>query len=229
MQKHVVISGAGSGLGAALARKYNEQNFHVTLTGRTQEKLERTASTFNNSNYSIYTMDVSSYSDVEKVFEKIVSDLKPIDILINNAGVGFFELAENLKTEQIDQMIDINLKGTIYCSQQVIGSMKQHNSGSIINITSTAGIQGKINESAYCASKFGVRGFTESIINELSDTNIHVHAIYMSGMDTPFWDTILESDQKSDMMNPDDVAELIITNTALRKNLSVPEVIIENH
>src|SRR5699024_3727444 len=229
MQKHVVISGAGSGLGAALARKYNEQNFHVTLTGRTQEKLERTASTFNNSNYSIYTMDVSSYSDVEKVFEKIVSDLKPIDILINNAGVGFFELAENLKTEQIDQMIDINLKGTIYCSQQVIGTMKQHNSGSIINITSTAGIQGKINESAYCASKFGVRGFTESIINELSDTNIHVHAIYMSGMDTPFWDTILESEQKSDMMNPDDVAELIITNTALRKNLSVPEVIIENH
>src|SRR5699024_2030907 len=205
LQKHVVITGAGSALVAAVAKKYNEEDFYVTLIGRNQEKLERTASTFKNSSYSIYTMDVSSYSDVTKTFEKITSEVQPIDILINNAGLGFFDLAENIEVEQIDQMIDINLKGTIYCSQQVIGTMKERNSGSIINITSTAGMQGKINESAYCASKFGVRGFTESIIKELSETDVHVHAIYMSGMDTPFWDGVFEEDEKSGMMQPYDV------------------------
>lgn len=229
LQKHVVITGAGSGLGASLSRKYNEQGFYVTLTGRTRDKLEHIAGTLKNSSYSIYTMDVSSYSDVEKTFEKIISEVQPIDILINNAGLGFFDLAENLEAEQIDQMIDINLKGTIYCSQQVISSMKELDSGSIINITSTAGVQGKVNESAYCASKFGVRGFTESIIQELSETDVHVHAIYMSGMDTPFWDGVFEEDAKSSMMQPYDVAEIIFANTLLRKNLNVPEVIIENH
>src|SRR5699024_10570208 len=113
-------------------------NFHVTLTGRTQEKLELTASTFNNSNYSIYVMDVSSYNDVRRTFEQITSEVQPIDVLINNAGIGHFDLSEHLKVEHINQMIDINLKGTIYCSQQVIKAMKKRNSGSIINITSTA-------------------------------------------------------------------------------------------
>lgn len=227
--QHVVITGAGSGLGASLAKKYNEKELHVTLIGRTKEKLERVAETFTNSAYSIYPLDVSKSREVGQVFKDIQSTVQPIDILVNNAGVGYFDLAEDLEAEDINQMIDINLKGTIYCTQQVIGEMKERDSGAIINVVSTAGVQGKVNESAYCASKFGVRGFTESIVKELEDTQVHAHGIYMSGMKTPFWEGTFEKSEMDGMMDPEDIADIILANTKDRPNLSVPEVVIENH
>ena len=227
-KKHVVITGAGSGLGAALAHKYNEQGDHVTLIGRTKAKLERVAETFKNSTYSIYPLDVSSFHEVEKVFGQIKEEVQPIDVLVNNAGVGHFALTEELTAEQINQMIDVNLKGTIFCTQQVIGAMKERNAGSIINVISTAGVEGKVTESAYCASKFGARGFTESIIKELKDTNVQAHGIYMGGMKTPFWDGTLDEIDTEGMMDPDDIADIILANTKERPHITVPEVMIKN-
>lgn len=227
--KHVVITGAGSGLGASLALKYNELGNHVTLIGRTRKKLEKVAKSFKNSNYSIYSLDISVPSKVKEVFSEIVKDVKAIDILINSAGLGYFDLAENISDEQIDQMIDINLKGTIYCTQEVLAAMKARNSGSVINIVSTAGIEGKIEESVYCASKFGVKGFTDSIIKELANKDIHIHGIYMGGMNTNFWGDELENQADTGLMNPDDVADIIISNTQERQNINVPKIIIKNH
>ena len=227
--KHIVITGAGSGLGASLAIKYNQAGNHVTLIGRTKEKLERVAETFDNMNYSIYSLDVSSAGDVKNIFAEILEEVGDIDVLINNAGLGYFDLAENITDEQVDQMIDINLKGTIFCTQQVLPGMKERNAGSIINVISTAGVEGKVNESAYCASKFGVRGFTESLVEELSETNLHVHGIYMGGMNTNFWGDELQDESETGLMHPDDVADLIILNTQERKNINVPKIIIKNH
>lgn len=226
---NVVITGAGSGLGASLAAKYNQAGYFVVLLGRTKEKLERVAYTFENNNYAVYAVDVSSFEDVQKTFSEIKSTHSTIDILVNNAGVGYFDLAENLENSQVEQMIDINLKGTIYCTQQVLGEMKERNEGSIINVVSTAGVEGKVTESVYCASKFGVKGFTESILKELEETNVHVHGIYMGGMKTPFWEGIIEEENTGGLMDPDDVADIILANTKLRKNINVPSVIIKNH
>lgn len=228
MKKHVVITGAGSGLGAALAYKYNEQGYHVTLIGRTIKKLEQVTKTFKKDAFSIYALDVSAFQDVESVFKQIVTDVQPIDILVNNAGVGHFALTEDLTADQINQMIDVNLKGTIFCTQQVLGDMKARNSGSIINVISTAGVEGKVTESAYCASKFGARGFTESLIKELEQTNVQAHGIYMGGMQTPFWDGILDETVTASMMDPADIADIILANTKERPHISVPEVIIKN-
>lgn len=225
--KNVVITGAGSGLGASLAKKYHAAGYHVTLLGRTIEKLDDISKDFENS--TVYQLDISSYTAVESTFKRIKESVGTIDILVNNAGVGYFDLAENLKTDQIDQMIDINLKGTIYCTQQVLGEMKTQDAGIILNIVSTAGVEGKETESAYCASKFGVKGFTESLLKELDDSNVHVHGIYMGGMKTPFWNGIIEEENTGGLMDPDDVAEIILANTKLRKNINVPSVIIKNH
>lgn len=227
--KHIVITGAGSGLGASLARKYNKEGCHVSLLGRTQEKLDQVAASFENSNYSTFTLDISSSEEVEKVFMKIVQEVQPVDVLINNAGVGYFERAEDLTANQIDRMIDINLKGTIFCTQAVLIPMIEVNKGSIINVISTAGVEGKITESGYCASKFGVRGFTESLIKELEEKDIHVNAVYMGGMDTPFWGEPEEEDTNNGLMHPDDIAELIYENTKIRRNMNVSEIIIKNH
>lgn len=227
--KTVVVTGAGSGLGASLARKYNEQGHHVVLLGRTEEKLEALGESFSNAAFSVYAVDVSSYVEVEKTFARIRSEVGEVDLLVNNAGVGYFKLAEDLIVEEVDQMIDINLKGTIYCTQQVLAGMKERNAGTILNIVSTAGLEGKVTESVYCASKFGVKGYTESLLKELADTQIHVHGIYMGGMKTPFWEGIIEEENTGGLMDPDDVAEIILESIRPRKNINVPEVVIKNH
>lgn len=225
--KNVVITGAGSGLGASLAKKYHALGYHVTLLGRTLEKLEYIAKDFEH--YAVFALDVSDYAAVEATFQSIKDQVGNIAILVNNAGVGYFDLAENLEVDQVDQMIDVNLKGTIYCTQQVLGEMKAQDAGTILNIVSTAGVEGKATESAYCASKFGVKGFTESLLVELSETNIHVHGIYMGGMQTPFWDGIIEEEDTGGLMDPDDAADIILENTKNRRNINVPSVIIKNH
>ena len=223
----IVITGAGSGLGASLAKKYSEIGAHICLLGRTENKLKDIGRELPN-NYSIHTVDISKLSDVKRVFDSITHTYGQIDLLFNNAGVGSFDLAEELSEEDIHNMIDINLKGTIFCSQEVLKQMKKQNSGTIVNIVSTAGLIGKATESVYCASKFGVKGFTESLVVELTGTPISVFAAYMGGMNTDFWSGIFDQDKTSKMMNPDDIAEIIMDNIKPRKNIAIPEIIIKN-
>lgn len=228
-EKHVVITGAGSGLGASLAMKYAEMDYHVTLLGRTYSKLRYVADKMTSDRVSLYTIDVSSAEEVAKVFKEIKEESGQIDVLVNNAGVGVFDDAEKLTTDVIDQMIDINLKGTIFCTQAVLPEMKDRNDGTIIQVISTAGLEGKTSESVYCASKYGQRGFTESIIKELNDTDIHVLAAYMGGMKTSFWDDMYSKEEIEHLMDPDDVADIILANVKPRQNLTVPEIVIKNH
>lgn len=228
MDKAAVITGAGSGLGAALARRYASLGYHVILLGRRKEKLEQTAKTLTSS-YSIYEVDVSSNKDVQAVFAKINEEVhQPIDVLVNNAGVGMFDLAEKIEEQHVHQMIDINLKGTIFCTQAVLGEMKSRGEGTIVNIISTAGQQGKVNESVYCASKFGVRGFTESLLLELKDTGVRIFAAYMGGMKTEFWDGIYTEEEMKHLMDSEDVADIIMENIRSRAHLAVTEVTIKN-
>jgi uncharacterized protein len=223
----VVITGAGSGLGASLARKYSQKGSHVVLLGRTKEKLGKVAAQLPNS-CSTYTVDVSSKEEVTKVFATIQEEVGVVELLINNAGVGSFALAEDIDQQSLDKMIDINLKGTIFCTQAVLGQMKTRNRGVIVNIVSTAGKEGKAHESVYCASKFGVRGFTESLAVELKETPIHVIGVYMGGMKTEFWDGIFAQEQLEKLMDPDDIADIIIGNIVPRRFLTVDEIVIKN-
>lgn len=228
-EKHVVITGAGSGLGASLAVKYSEMGYHVTLLGRTYSKLRYLADKMTSDNVSLYTIDVSSAEEVQKVFSEIKEESGDIDILVNNAGVGIFGDAEDITTDAVDQMIDINLKGTIFCTQAVLPQMKKRNEGTIIQVISTAGLEGKPTEAVYCASKYGQRGFTESISKELADTDIHILSAYMGGMKTSFWDDIYTKEEIEHLMDPDDVADIILANVKVRKNLTVPDIVIKNH
>ncbi|MDR7079500.1 short-subunit dehydrogenase [Neobacillus niacini] len=228
VKKNVVITGAGSGLGASLAKKYSGLGFRICLLGRTRERLQRTADMLTN-DYSIYELDVSKKNEVTEVFQSIKAEVGPIDILINNAGIGVFDLAENINEDAVHQMIDINLKGTIFCTQAVLPDMKDRNEGIISNIVSTAGLEGKVTESVYCASKFGVRGFSDSLFLELQDSQVKIYAAYMGGMKTEFWDGIYQKDEIKDLMDPDDIADIIMDNMKPRKNLSVKEVVIKNH
>ncbi|OZM57062.1 short-chain dehydrogenase [Lottiidibacillus patelloidae] len=222
--KHVIITGAGSGLGAELAKLYACKGFHIILLGRTKSRLEKAKNEIEElrGKATIFTCNVANYADVERVIEEIAKQFPSINGVINNAGVGYFGNLEQLTEQEINEMIDTNVKGTIYLTSKVLPLLRKAEQAKIMNIISTAGLRGKVNESVYVASKFAVRGFTESLVKEFADTNIAVTAVYMGGMSTPFWEGSNHIKDSSRLKDPKFVAEKIIN-----EDNGQPEIFID--
>ncbi|MEH6990857.1 SDR family NAD(P)-dependent oxidoreductase [Cytobacillus firmus] len=208
--KSVIITGAGSGLGKELALLFAGQGFHIILTGRTLDKLQSVEQEIHEAGGSAqsYTLDITQSKDISKLITQIQNH--ELHGLINNAGIGHFGPVNSLTEQNIQDMFDTNTLGTIYMTKAVLPLLKEKNEGLLMNIISTAGLKGKVNESVYVASKFAVRGFTESLQKELENTNIKVKAVYMGGMDTPFWDESDHIKDKSRLRSPKEVAEMIL-------------------
>ena len=205
--KKILVTGAGSGLGAELAKCYAGEKNHIILVGRTIEKLEKVANIINQKGASAECMvcDISNIDSVKELEKRISQNHISIDYLINNAGVGFFGPIEKLTIHEMNMMIDINVKGTIMITQALLPYINER----ILNIISTAGLRGKAYEAAYVASKFAVRGFTESLQQELIDTNLKITAVYMGGMNTPFWDKSTHIKDRNRLKSAAEVAKEI--------------------
>ncbi|MDF2037991.1 SDR family oxidoreductase [Cytobacillus oceanisediminis] len=210
--KSVIITGAGSGLGKELALLFAKQGFHTILTGRTLDKLQSAEKEIHEAGGSaqFFTLDITKPQEISSLMTQIQSH--ELYGLINNAGVGHFGPFDRLGEQEIQEMLETNVLGTIYMTQAVLPYFKEKNGGLLMNIISTAGLKGKVNESVYAASKFAVRGFTESLQKELENTDIKVKAVYMGGMDTPFWDESDHIKDKSRLRSPKEVAAMILDN-----------------
>ncbi|SHI46965.1 Short-chain dehydrogenase [Clostridium cavendishii DSM 21758] len=206
--KKVLITGAGSGLGLELAKCYAKEKNHVILVGRNKEKLEKAVDEITKSGESAeyFICDISNIESVKELVEYICIKHKTIDYLINNAGIGIFNPISELTVNEINKMIDINVKGTIMVTQRILPYINER----ILNIISTAGLKGKVNESVYCASKFAIRGFTESLQKEFIDEKIKITAVYMGGMNTPFWEGSKHIKDKNRLKSATEIAKEII-------------------
>lgn len=207
----IVITGAGSGLGRALALQYSKAFNEIILIGRNHERLQQTKDILQQNReleVFTYTVNVQNQNEVESLCTSLFTK-HDAGALINNAGVGHFGPVTSLSGDKISEMLDTNVKGTIFLSQAFIKEFQKKGKGKILNIISTAGLRGKVNESVYVASKFAVRGFTESLVKELGGTDITIAGAYMGGMDTPFWDNNDHIKDKSRLKSPEDIAEKI--------------------
>ena len=207
----IIITGAGSGLGAELAKKYSKHGYSILLVGRTLSKLDEIAEEIlaSGGEAECIECDVSDALEVESVIGLLTWNYSDIDMLINNVGIGYFGMLENIRNSDISSMIDTNVKGTIYMTRAILPYFKHNNKGKIINIISTAGLRGKANESVYVASKYAIRGFTESLQKELENDLITVTAVYLGGMNTPFWGRSNHVSDVTRFKSPKDVAEII--------------------
>jgi len=203
--RKVLIAGGSSGLGLELAKVYGKNGFQVILVGQSVGKLEKAVNVLNMLEISavrIYSCDISNLEKVQNLVQQIKKDHGSIDRLINCAGIGHFGPLEMTSENQIKQMVDVNFLGTVYMTQ----SFKPLINERVVNIISTAGLRGKQNESVYCATKFAVRGFTESLQVEWADDKIALTAVYMGGMNTPFWDNSDHILDKNRLRDPETVA-----------------------
>jgi 3-oxoacyl-[acyl-carrier protein] reductase len=224
--KTAIVTGAGKGIGRAIALALIAEGVHVGLTARTEKDLQEVAAAATAAGVQsvIALADVGNLEQVNTAIGKIKASLGEIDILINNAGTGVFGNFLALEPAQWENIIRVNLLGTYYVTRAVLPGMIARKSGDIINIASTAGQRGAPVTSAYSASKFGVMGLTESLMQEVRKHNIRVTALTPSTVATDLAiDLKLTDGNPETVMQPEDVAELVIAHLQLNKRVFIKE------
>lgn len=173
--KVVIITGASSGIGKALAFEFGGAGAHIIITGRNLEKLNEVAQELRAKNIDTLAIqaDVSQEADNEKMVKEVIAKYDKIDILINNAGISMRALFEDLDLSVIRQVMEINFFGTVYATKYALPYILK-SQGSIVAISSIAGYRGLPGRTGYSASKFAMHGFMESLRTELLKKNVHV-------------------------------------------------------
>ncbi|WP_062056294.1 3-ketoacyl-ACP reductase [Aquimarina longa] len=219
--KKAIITGGGRGLGKATAIAFAKEGIDIAITGRNEEVLKKTVSELEefgiNAIYS--TFDVSNYDDVKKGIKNIITTLGSVDILVNNAGIAAFGSFNEMDVNQWSQIIQTNLMGMYYVTKEILPHLITKNQGDIINVASTAGLNGNANTSAYSASKFAVIGMSESLMKEVRKNNIRVCTLTPSTIvsDMSIGLGIADNDSSDRVLQPEDFAELIVAGLKLPK------------
>ena len=227
--KIALVTGAGKGIGKAIALALAAEGVHVGLLARTEKDLQNVADEIaaKGVKAAFAIADISKIEEVNAAVAKITGDLGNIDILINNAGTGTFGKFLELEPEAWENQVRINLFGVYYATRAVLPQMIERKSGDIINISSTAGKTGAAVTSAYSASKFGVFGLSESLMQEVRKHNIRVTALAPSTIVTDLAESAnLITGDPERVMHPEDFAELIIAQLKLHPRIFVKEASI---
>ncbi len=218
--KNIVIVGASSGLGKALAEQLSEQGPNLYLLSRNIESSDLSFEAHK------INCDVKDAESVGRAFQGVDSLTDKIDVLVNCVGIGLVKGLEHTTQEEINNVIDTDLKGVIYTSQEAYKRMVEKKNGHIINVSSTSGLKARPDETIYCAAKWGLRGFTESLRLAGVPNKVRVTGIYPGGMQTNFWKGN-EPKNLEAFMQPADIAEQIVNVIKAPVSISPAEVVIE--
>ncbi|WP_278354095.1 MULTISPECIES: SDR family NAD(P)-dependent oxidoreductase [Bacteroidota] len=187
--KTVFVTGAGGGIGKAIALAFAKKGANLALADVKKEYLEKVAEEIRSigAEALALTVDVTDYGSVKNAVNEIVSSFGSLDVAVNNAGVVGIGSIEELDEKEWDRVLSVNAKGVFICTKAVLEVMKPQKGGAIINTASIAGKMGMAHLSHYVASKFAVIGFTNSIAKEVAETGITVNAICPGIIGTGMW------------------------------------------
>jgi 3-oxoacyl-[acyl-carrier protein] reductase len=221
------ITGASSGIGKSAAKEFARIGCKVFASARRTVELERLNTELENENLSvdIYSCNVASHQNIEQVYKKITSANK-INCLVNNAGITSFKLAEENSINEINDIITTNLLGSIYTIKSVLPQMIANGGGTIINILSIVTEKTFTRSSAYAASKMGLRGYVNSLREEVRKYNIRVISVIPGATETPMWSQEARKENSERMMSVDDVARVLVWAYLQKENLVTEEIIL---
>lgn len=209
--KTILISGASDGIGRSIAMKLAQHNVKLVLLGRDTQKLSGVKSLCESAGSSVRTYDFD-ITDATARIDAVdaIRQSGDVDILINNAGVWHKSTPlESLDTETIETVINTNLTAQILLTSSLIGDMKNRETA-VLNIVSSAGMQGRAGRTAYAASKYGMRGFTEALRDETRDDPIRIGAVFQSGTNTQMFAKAEEEMPVGKYSEPDDLADVVL-------------------
>ncbi|WP_434683575.1 SDR family oxidoreductase [Pseudanabaena minima] len=211
--KVVVVVGATGGIGLAIVQKLAASGAKLVLVARNVAKLEELVNNLED-DHDIEAIavptDITKYEQVEGMVQQAIAQFGQIDVLVNAAGAGVMKQFLRIEPQELDQMLDLNLKGNFYTSQAVANVMKDRKVGHICNVIGILGKHPMAMASAYCASKFGAIGFSKCMADEVRRLGIKVTLFYFGGIDSPFWDNVSLKVDRSKMLTTETAANAIM-------------------
>lgn len=236
--KVVFITGASSGIGAATARRFAQEKARLLLCARRLDRLKELSESLINEfkvDIHYFALDVQNPKEVKTSLENLPDKWRDIDILINNAGLarGLNKLQEGI-IQDWEEMINTNLKGLLYVTRAILPGMVEKNNGHVINLGSVAGHQVYPSGNVYSATKFAVRGLTESLRTDLLGTDIRVSLISPGMVETEFSKVRYHGDDEKaksvyqglQPLTGEDIAETIYFAASAPKHVNISEIIV---
>jgi len=213
--KTVVVTGASDGIGREVSLKLAKEGVALALIARNEEKLNEVKNKcleLGSPKTEGYICDISDNEKVKETVNKILVDFKSVDILLNIAGIWQkLNLLENIPDEEIDSVIDIDLKGMIYVTKPLLKYFKEEDKEAIIlNVSSRSGITAQEGQNVYTAAKWGVTGFSESLKADLKGSKIRVATVFQGGTNTEMFNKAGEHFDQGRLIKPEDLADVIV-------------------
>lgn len=212
--KVAIVTGASDGLGRQVSLKLAKEGVSLALIARNEERLngvKREAEKLGSPKVNVYACDISDQQKIKETVKKIEVDFNEIQILLNIAGIWQkVNLLEDVPDDDIDPVIDISLKGQIYMTKYVLPILKRQEEAAIINDSSNSGVVAKPGQSVYSAAKWGLRGFTEVLKEDLKETNVKVAGLYQGGTNTDLFKKAGEHFDQDKYIKPEDLADVIV-------------------
>lgn len=231
--RRVLVSGGGTGIGAAIAQALAAAGCHIWLAGRRLEPLQATANACPDpSKVQLSSVDVGDRDQVASLFQDIQNRWGSLDILVNAAGINIRTRSmETMTPPQWDEVLRVNATGAYNCLYHALPLMRPAQDSLVINISSISGKRAiALGGVAYCASKFAMSALSTTVGNEEAKNGVRVTTIYPGEVNTPILDqrpVPVPDERKAQMVQPDDIASLVVTIAKLPKTAHVPELIIK--
>lgn len=223
-----IVTGASRGIGREIAVKLLEQGMKVTIVGSSGQ-VEETAEQLKTMGYANVLPiqgDVAKEEDMEKVVQKTVETFGTVDLLVNNAGIGFFKLTEEVTLEEWKKVFEVNVQGVFLATKAVLPHMKEKKSGTIITISSDVARYTIPNGSAYTATKYAVQGFSVSVAQEVREYGIRVGTINPGMVDTYFAESTQGLPEKKDWLKVEDIAGAVVYMASAPKHMLIDEIVL---
>ena len=227
--KIAIVTGSSSGIGKAIALTFAEEGACVVVAARRQHLCEQTVKQIREKGGEAMAIqtDVTDEAQVDRLITETVKRYGRLDLLVNNAGIGGGGPIENTSTETFDLVLNTNLRGTFFCCRAGFRQMKQHGGGTIINMSSVAGVQAWAGTGTYSASKHGIMALTRSLADEGRPYKIKVSAICPGGVADELVDASPEEILRSEKISPYDIAETAVYLATLGPYAVVHQIIVD--
>ncbi len=227
--KVAIVTGSSSGIGKAIALRFGTEGAKVVVTARRMALCEQTVAQITKAGGEAWAIqtDVADERQVEGLIDQTVKRYGRLDILVNNAGVFGGKRLADTTTKDFDEVMNVNLRGTFFCCRAGFKQMKQQGGGTIINMSSVAGVQAWAGTGTYSASKHGIMALTKSLADEGRPHHIKVSAICPGSVADDLVDASLEDILRSEKIDPFDVAEAAVYLAMLGKYTVVHQVVID--
>ena len=219
----VLVTASASGIGFEVARAFRDTGARVHICDINEEQLDTCRETLPGSGISC--ADISKPKEVDSLFEDVLSNLGGLDVLVNNAGIaGPTARIEDVAPEDWDRTMAVNINGMFYCARKAVPLIKDAGGGSIVNMSSSAGIMGYPLRSPYAASKWAVIGLTKTMAMELGEFNIRVNAVCPNAVEGPRMDAVIAAEATAKGMTADEVYASLVQGTSMRTFVTTDDV-----